>query len=101
MKAERMVSLRPNDEAFFAMLGTPNGAGSAYLLMQHKRVLGFKMFSEIVAGFDFEGSPLMIFKAVDIPSPRLLYRGDGNSVCNSSETWGNGELLHLESRTLR
>lgn len=100
MQVKRMANVRPNDESFFAMLGTPNGAGGVHLLMQHKQVLGFKTFSQIVFGLDFDGpdfSPFLVFKAVDMPSSRLLNTGGGGGVCNSSDISKNGELTRLES----
>lgn len=57
------------EEAFLALLGTPNGAGSVYLLMQHKRALGFKM---IVDAFVFRDGPWewphVIFEVTDMHS---------------------------------
>lgn len=100
MQVKRIANVRPNDESFFAMLGTPNGAGGVYLLMQHKQVLGFKTFSQVVIGLDFDGpdsSPWLVFKAVYMPSPRLLNTGGGGGVCNSSHISGNAGLTRLES----
>ena len=41
-------AFHPTDEAFLALLGTPNGAGGVYLLMQHKQVLGYKVITTAV-----------------------------------------------------
>lgn len=74
----------PRDEAFLALLGTANGAGGAYLLMQHKEVLGLKTFSRIVAGVDHGDNPFLVFEIVDIPTPRLMDPRGGSGACKSS-----------------
>ena len=69
-----------------ALLGTPNGAGGVYLLMQHKRALGLKTISRVHVGFEWIGGrwlPFLIFEVVDMrASEGLLDVGSGR--CNSS-----------------
>ena len=59
-------------EGFSALLGTPNGRGVPWLLMQHKRQLGFKTIARAaVIGKRQEGTdgPSMVFMLRDMPSP--------------------------------
>ena len=64
----------PGEEAFLALLGTPNGAGSVYLLMQHKRALGRKTIGRVVVVRDGEDSgPHVVFEVRDL--------GAGSSTC--------------------
>lgn len=68
------------------MLGTPNGAGCVYLLMQHKQALGFKTISRVVVGYNgptFQ-SPFIVYEVLDMPSSSLLNGEDGSGVCNPS-----------------
>ncbi|KAL8963129.1 MAG: hypothetical protein Q9193_000564 [Seirophora villosa] len=79
-------------EAFFALLGTPFGAGAVYLLMQHKKQLGHKTFSRVTL---FGKSPNqwsqygpdIVFEIRDVSDPAAsafaLSRGRGTSVCQS------------------
>ena len=66
----RAKTFAANEEAFLALLGTPNGVGVAYLLMQHKKALGLKTLSRVTAGYDdpnyWEFAYLM-FEIVDMP----------------------------------
>ncbi|KAL8678992.1 MAG: hypothetical protein Q9186_004713, partial [Xanthomendoza sp. 1 TL-2023] len=47
-RRDAVIRLLPNTDAFSALVGTPNVAGSVYFLMQHKRQLGFKTIASIV-----------------------------------------------------
>jgi hypothetical protein len=50
-------TFRPNSQEYYALLGSPNGFGIAWLLVQHKAQLGVKTVSEItVFGADSESS---------------------------------------------
>ena len=70
---KRVVVFKPGDEAFLALLGTPNGVGGVYLLMHHKEALGLKTISRVVIVFDDGGvSPSLIFQVVDMPAPRRI-----------------------------
>lgn len=75
----------PGDEAFRTLLGTPNGWGGVFLLMEHKRVLGFKTISRVALIRDgSQNDPFLIFGVVDMPAPRSC-RG----VASSNITPGN------------
>ena len=81
----RLVVFKPGDETFLALLGTPNGVGGVYLLMQHKQALGLKTISRVVMGFDHgRFSPFLIFQVVDMPAPSHNLE-DSVSVDNSSD----------------
>lgn len=79
-------------EAFFALLGTPFGAGAVYLLMQHKKQLGHKTISRVTL---FGKSPNqwsqygpdIVFEIRDVSnqaaSANAPFRGRGTSVCQS------------------
>ena len=73
-----------NTDGFLALLGTPNGADSARLLMQHKRQLGHKtIFQAVVVGrypdrWLYNG-PDVIFEIRDVSSSASLH--DFNSRC--------------------
>lgn len=66
-KSKGVKRFEAGEEAFLALLGTPNGAGSVYLLMQHKRALGLKT---IVDAFVFRDGPFewphLIFEVADM-----------------------------------
>jgi hypothetical protein len=50
-------TFRPNSQEYYALLGSPNGFGIAWLLIQHKAQLGVKTVSEItVFGADSDAS---------------------------------------------
>ena len=53
-----------------ALIGTPNGQGVAWLLIQHKRQLGHKVIDEISVYDENGGDP-------DPPNPTLLFRLKG------------------------
>ncbi|KAH7127228.1 hypothetical protein B0J11DRAFT_579636 [Dendryphion nanum] len=61
----------PRDEAFYALLGSPNGLGVAYFLIQHKGTLGVKYVHKIdVFGFDsvlVSNKPILVFHISDSP----------------------------------
>ena len=66
-QSQKLTVFGPGDEAFLALLGTPNGAGGVYLLMQHKLALGFKTISRVLVvltGSKWE--PFLIFEVVDM-----------------------------------
>ncbi|KAF7524409.1 hypothetical protein G7054_g11416 [Neopestalotiopsis clavispora] len=64
---------------FYAILGTPNGAGGAFLLATHKGKLGVKRFSSVTVwnhpvaaplGLDRDNFKLMLsFEIEDVPNP--------------------------------
>ena len=81
----RLAVFKPGDEAFLALLGTPNGVGGVYLLMQHKQALGLKTISRVVMGFDHGGgSPFLIFQVVDMPTPSHILESS-SSVDSSTD----------------
>ena len=41
-------AFKPGEEGFFALLGSENGKGAAYLLLQHSGIIGKKTIKEIV-----------------------------------------------------
>ncbi|KAL8906148.1 MAG: hypothetical protein Q9171_006391 [Xanthocarpia ochracea] len=70
-QGKNIAIFEPGDPAFLALLGTPNGVGAVYLLMQHKQALGFKTISRVVVVLDGPGhslTPIIIYKVRDMPS---------------------------------
>lgn len=66
-QSQKLTVFGPGDEAFLTLLGTPNGVGGVYLLMQHKLALGFKTISRVVVVLDGSSwEPILIFKIVDM-----------------------------------
>lgn len=53
-----------------ALLGSPNGAGCAFILVQHKRQLGRKSFDRVTVfqddGKQFPRPPSLVFRVVDV-----------------------------------
>lgn len=72
VSSEKVITVfSPDDEAFKAFLGVPNGWGAVFLLMEHKQALGFKTISRVVLIEDWSGNdPFLIYEVVDMPSPR-------------------------------
>ena len=65
-------AFKPSDEAFMALLGTPNGMGGVYLLMQHKPSLGYKTIARAVVIRDGPGDrsrPHLVFEVRDMLPP--------------------------------
>lgn len=54
-----------------ALIGTPNGVGVAYLLIQHKRKLGHKMISAVTIFHPKGYSWVLLFHIVDVVSPQI------------------------------
>ena len=50
-----MTTFKPSDEAFLALLRTPNRAAGVYPLMQHKLALGLKTILQISVINDRDG----------------------------------------------
>lgn len=83
--SEKVIVFKPGDEAFVALLGTPNAVGGVYLLMEHKQALGLKTISRIVLILDGSGSdPFLIFEVVNMHRPRgchgLAFNASGSGV---------------------
>ena len=58
---------------FLALIGTPNGAGPAHLLMTHKRRLGHKSIAQVVLfekHKDYPAYPDLFFVVRDVPPRR-------------------------------
>lgn len=70
----KVATFEPGTEAHRALLGSPNGVGSVYLLMEHKKQLGRKTIGRIIICCvaleeeEVEG-PSMVFEILDIPAP--------------------------------
>ncbi|KAL4904973.1 hypothetical protein BDW74DRAFT_178540 [Aspergillus multicolor] len=58
-------TFRPGDEAYYALLYTPNGRGIEWMLIQHKAQLGVKTVSEITV-FGVENAPTLYFEIEDV-----------------------------------
>lgn len=58
-------TFRPSEDAFYALLYTPNGRGIGWSLIQHKAQLGIKTVSEITV-FGANDSPMLYFKIDDV-----------------------------------
>ena len=90
-------------DAFRALIGSPNGVGVVYLLMQHKSVLGFKSIKKIVINnierrppnylgliFEFEGlsvrdiANLSSLASLERYAP-LLRIAEKRTACNTQE----------------
>ena len=84
----------PGTEAHRAILGSPNGVGSVYLLMEHKKQLGRKTIGRIIiccVTLDEEerGGPSMVFEIMDmpvpgVPEPKWLIGNEVDELHNSS-----------------
>lgn len=95
----RMIGGRPGEvkifgqhtEAFLALLGTVNGAGSVHLLMQHKRQLGRKtiveaiVFGRVQRDWHWKG-PDVIFELKELPSPEMGDTAATNATSSSELT---------------
>ena len=59
-----------------ALLGTPNGSGIAWLLIQHKRQLGWKMVDSVTLFWkdghegDLGSNPSLLFRIKDVEDGR-------------------------------
>ncbi|KAL8751267.1 MAG: hypothetical protein Q9199_006540 [Rusavskia elegans] len=86
-KSTRVTSFGPADESFLAILGTPNGAGGVYLLMQHKQVLGLKTVSRVCVGYDGPRRvrPFVVLEVADASSFNVTDPGPKSEICNLSE----------------
>lgn len=82
----------PGTEAHRALLGSPNGVGSVYLLMEHKKQLGRKTIGRIIVCCvtleeEEVGGPSMVFEILDLPAPGGL---DAKGLIGNE----TGELHH-------
>lgn len=81
-------------QAFYAPLGTPSGAGAAYLLMQHKRQLGvktiarFTVFGKAQAQWGKAGLDV-VFEVLG----KVREEGGRNSICKRNDVAGCGQSL--------
>lgn len=41
------LTVRDNPDEFYAILGSPNGSGSAYFLINHKQKMGVKIIDKV------------------------------------------------------
>lgn len=88
---------------FLALLGTPNGAGSLYLLLDHKRALGFKTIKKIslfAAGPGLAGH--MLFEVEDFKPNQALGIQNvqlSNQSWSNTVTSGNGHLELCSSKS--
>ncbi|KAI4246339.1 MAG: hypothetical protein L6R40_002007 [Gallowayella cf. fulva] len=91
----------PGTRTFLALLGTPNGAESVKLLMDHKRQLGFKTITKVVVfgrteGGDRDLGPDLVLELRDMEPPGLGTGAAGNatdsirSVCRSLKVSKDG-----------
>ena len=58
-----------NPDAYYSMIGVPNGYGVAYLLFEHRAYFGFKTFSKIEVENMFGHVIWYSFKNVEQPAP--------------------------------
>ena len=66
-QSQNLSGFGSGDDAFLALLGTLNGAGAVYMLMQHKLALGLKTISRVMVvltGSRWE--PFLIFEIIDM-----------------------------------
>lgn len=86
-KLTRVASFGPDDEAFMAVLGTPNGAGGVYLLMQHKHILGLKTISRVFVGYDGPrmANPFLVLEVADASSFGVTDPGPKSKNCYLSD----------------
>ena len=69
-----VIAFDHNTEAFRALLGTPNGAGGAHLLTQHKRRLGHKTMVRVtVLQHNWPPLPDLVFEVQDVPFPKSTH----------------------------
>ena len=62
----RVTTYVAGDVEFSALLGTPNGMGGVYFLMQHKQALGFKTISQVTIIRDLTGEANLIFDVAEL-----------------------------------
>ncbi len=72
----------PNEEAFMAFLGTQNGVGPVYLRRQHKLALGFKTFSRVCVGWDWDDDA----QIHDLRGPRGKTRSSSHNSRQGTES---------------
>ncbi|KAL8765769.1 MAG: hypothetical protein Q9209_007277 [Squamulea sp. 1 TL-2023] len=63
-------TFKPEEEGFFALLGSANGKGVAYLLLQHSSFLGKKTIKQVVTFKSADGSYEMYFEFEDWKPPQ-------------------------------
>lgn len=68
-----------------ALLGTPNGCGVAYMLIQHRQELGHRKVGAITI-FDFMGEMMMLFRIVDVEKEAVNQTASKPSQSNSKMT---------------
>ena len=100
--SEQTKTFTADSKAFFALLGSPNGYGGVYLLMEHKRQLGHKTITQAVVFKEgnFE-EPTLVFVVEDVPplrSGRMTTTNatsvdEEKSFCLSSDGLSNGTLI--------
>lgn len=92
---QKTISPSKESEWFFALLGTPNGAGVGYLLLDHKGVLGFKTVTSItIFGKNPDALLDVLFQIQDMP-PKANKPPCGPLLANSTAA----DFLHQDNLT--
>ncbi|KAL8789872.1 MAG: hypothetical protein Q9213_000940 [Squamulea squamosa] len=96
MPSKQVSALKPGDEAFLAMLGTPNGAGGVHLLMQHKQVLGLKTISKVFIGYDGPRlvNPFIVYEVTNTPFLSQIDISHVSGVCSFVDNGENDPSIH-------
>lgn len=72
------ITIKKDPDELYGILGSPNGAGAAYLLVNHKERLGLKIVNQ-----------------VDIFVPRGSYEVTGTNVDDIHKLWAVMLLFHV------
>ena len=79
-------SFSPDSDEFKALLGSPNGGGIGWLLINHKVQLGLKTVSKITVfrheGGDNDPDPMMLFEIKDVDAAGRGQDGGGEEAEN-------------------
>ena len=79
-KAGMDKTFKPGQEGFFALLGSVNGKGVAYLLLQHSGIIGKKTIQQIVTYRAEDGAYQMYFEFEEWKS------ANAQGACTSTKT---------------
>lgn len=78
-------------QGFKALLGTPNGAGAVFLLMQHKRWLGWKRVERVVVFPNGMVFPDLVFLVGEVRG-EVSEADNAGGVVTAREEGGLGDV---------